>query len=171
MMDLKIDIMRIADLDAVMEIENASFSMPWSLWMFQKELSDKRNSHFLVVRSGSEVAGYIGFWMAVDEAHIVTIAVRSDFRRKGVGSMLIGAALTLALRLGAVAATLEVRVSNLPAQELYKKFGFEMIAIRKGFYSDTKEDAYVMWIHDLRSKIEEIQAHIRKGPRGKEEIS
>ena len=160
MIDLEINRMKMADLDDVMKIEQASFSLPWSRWMFERELGDKENSHFLVVKSGSEVVGYIGFWIVLDEAHIVTIAVRSDFRRKGVGSILMASALVLAVSLGADKATLEVRITNVPAQGLYKNFGFEVVAIRKNFYSDTGEDAYVMWIHDLKDKIGEIRARI-----------
>lgn len=162
MIDLEIDRMKMADLDDVMEIEQASFSLPWSRWMFERELGDKENSHFLVIRSRSEVIGYIGFWIVLDEAHIVTIAVRSDFRRKGVASILMASALVLAVSLGADKATLEVRITNIPAQGLYNNFGFEVVAIRKNFYSDTGEDAYVMWINDLRDKIGEIRARIWK---------
>ena len=162
MTDLKIDRMRITDLDDVMEIEQMSFSMPWSRWMFEKELGDRKRSHFLVLRSETEIMGYIGFWMVLDEAHITTIAVRSELRRKGFGSILMASALFLAESLGANKATLEVRVTNLPAQKLYSKFGFEIVAVRKNFYSDTGEDAYVMWIHDLRDRIGEIRALIQK---------
>ena len=162
MIDLEIDTMTMADLDQVMEIEQASFSMPWSRWMFERELRDREHSHFLTVRRGSELLGYIGCWIALGEAHIVTIAVRSDLRREGVGSILMASALTLAMRLGANRATLEVRVTNLSAQRLYRNFGFEITAMRKKFYSDTGEDAYVMWIQDLGSKIEEIQSLVCK---------
>ena len=168
MMDLEIDTMKMTDLDDVMEIERTSFSLPWSRWMFERELENREHSHFLVVKSGPDVVGYIGFWMALDEAHIVTIAVRSDFRRKGVGSMLMVSALDLAVRLDADKATLEVRATNLPAQKLYEKFGFETVAIRRNFYSDTGEDAYIMWIHDLKDKIGEIRACIWETQHGKE---
>ena len=157
MIDLEITRMTMSDLDDVMEIEEKAFSMAWSRWMFERELVDHR-SHFLVAWSESELVGYIGFWLVEDEAHIVTIAVRSDFRRKGVGSALMASALALAVHLGADKATLEVRVTNVPAQELYKKFGFEVIAIRRRFYSDTGEDAYVMWLCDLEDKLGEIRA-------------
>ena len=166
--DLKVDRMKTTDLDDVMKIERASFGLPWSRWMFERELEERKRSHLLVVRSDSEVVGYIGFWMIVDEAHIVTIAVRSDLRRGGIGSILMGSALALAAHLGADKATLEVRVTNLPAQKLYKKFGFEMVAIRKKFYSDTGEDAYVMWLHNLEDKIGEIQAYTWRILHGKE---
>lgn len=162
MIDIEIDTMKMVDLDDVMDIEVESFSLPWTRWMFEKELRDKKHSYFLVARSGIQVVGYIGFWLVEDEAHIVTIAVRSDFRRKHIGSLLMASALNLAARLGANRATLEVRVSNLPAQTLYKKFGFEIVAIRKNFYADTSEDAYVMWLHDVKDKIEEIMAGMRK---------
>ncbi len=162
MIDLEISEMTITDLDEVMEIEQKAFSMSWSRWMFERELLTSERSHFLVARSESEIVGYIGFWLPEDEAHIVTIAVQSDFRRKGVGSMLLASALALAVHLGADRATLEVRVTNIPAQELYKKFGFETISIRRKFYSDTGEDAYVMWVRDLKDKLEEIKAKIWK---------
>jgi ribosomal-protein-alanine N-acetyltransferase len=162
MIDLEIDKMRMSDLDEVLAVESESFNLPWSRGMFERELENKENSYFLVAKNGNEVVGYIGFWMVVDEAHIVNVAVRSDYRRKHVGSILMASALNLAERLGAEKATLEVRVNNFPAQDMYKKFGFQMIAIRPRFYSDTNEDAYVMWIYNLKEKIGEIRALIRK---------
>ena len=168
MTKLKIDTMEVADLDDVMEIEHASFSLPWSRWMFEKELMDRKHSQFFVARSGDEIAGYIGFWLVLEEVHIVTIAVRSDYRRRGIGSILMLEALNEALRLGAERATLEVRVTNLPAQDLYKKLGFITVAIRKRFYSDTGEDAYVMWLYNLKSRIREIRKQVREMLREKE---
>jgi ribosomal-protein-alanine N-acetyltransferase len=162
MINLEIDRMKITDLDEVMAIERQSFSMPWSRWMFERELEDKKYSHFLVVKGRTQIVGYIGFWMAGDEAHIVTIAVDNDFRNKGIGSLLLASALSLATNLGADRATLEVRVTNTSAQRLYEKFGFEKVAIRKKFYSDTGEDAYIMWLYDLQNKIGEIRAYIWK---------
>jgi ribosomal-protein-alanine N-acetyltransferase len=167
----KIETMEMADLDDVMEIERASFSLPWSRWMFERELMDQTHSRFLVARSGDEIAGYIGFWMVLEEVHIVTIAVRSDCRRRGIGSILMLEALNAALRLGAQRATLEVRVTNLSAQELYKKLGFITVAIRKRFYSDTGEDAYVMWLYDLNSKVREIRKQVRQMLREKKRDS
>jgi len=168
MIDLEIDKMRSFDLQEVMEIEQESFSMPWSRGMFERELANDGRSYFLVARSDGEVVGYLGFWMVVDEAHIVNVAIRKDYRRKNVASILIAYALNLAEKLGAEKATLEVRVTNLPAQKLYKKFGFQNIAIRRNFYSDTGEDAYIMWLYGLKDKIGEIRAQIRKIIYGKE---
>ena len=143
--------------------------MPWSRWMFKRELLYKDNSHCVVVRSGSVLIGYIGFWLIEDEVHIVTIAVRSDFRRRGIGGILIASALNLAVSLGAERATLEVRVSNIPAQNLYYRLGFEIAAIRRKFYSDTGEDAYVMWLRDLEDNLENIRIYVREKHYGKEE--
>lgn len=137
--------------------------------MFERELSYKDDSHFLVVRSGAILIGYIGFWMIQDEAHIVTIAVRSDFRRGGIGGILMASALNLAVDLGAERATLEVRVSNTSAQNLYYRLGFEIAAIRRKFYSDTGEDAYVMWLRDLEDNLENIRTYVREKHYGKEE--
>jgi ribosomal-protein-alanine N-acetyltransferase len=161
MIDLEIDTMKMDDLDDVMEIEEKVFSMPWSRWMFERELLYRENSCFLVVRYGDIIIGYVGFWMVEDEAHIVTIAVRKDFQRRGIGGILMASALNLAVEMGADKATLEVRFTNLAAQKLYYKFGFEIVAIRRRFYSDTGEDAYVMWLRDLRDNIEEIRKYIR----------
>ncbi len=171
MIDLKIDTMEMADLDDVMEIERASFSLPWSRWMFERELMNQTHSRFLVARFGDEIAGYIGFWMVLEEVHIVTIAVRSDYRRRGIGSILMLEALNAAVSLGAERATLEVRVTNLPAQELYKKLGFITVAIRKRFYSDTGEDAYVMWLYNLKSKLKGIRKQVQEMLREKERDS
>ncbi|MBD3185077.1 ribosomal-protein-alanine N-acetyltransferase [Candidatus Poribacteria bacterium] len=158
MINFEVDRMKIRDLDQVMRIERNAFTMPWNRWMFEKELQNPDRSHFLVIRDGKNVVGYIGFWLLVDEAHIVTIAVRQDYRQRGAGSLLMASALNLAEKLNADKVTLEVRVSNHSAQNLYKKFGFKAVAIRRRFYSDTGEDAYIMWIYDLKEKIGEINA-------------
>jgi ribosomal-protein-alanine N-acetyltransferase len=160
MIDLEIGTMKMADLDDVMEIEEEAFSMPWSRWMFERELLYKDDSYFLIAKCGNILIGYVGFWMVEDEAHIVTIAVRSDFQRRGIGRILMASALNLAVKLGADKATLEVRVTNFAAQELYYKFGFELVAIRRKFYSDTGEDAYVMWLRDLRDNMEDFRKYI-----------
>lgn len=161
MIDLEISRMTAADLDDIMKIEQEAFTMPWSRWMFERELVDKKRSNFLVARSESGVAGYIGFWLAIDEAHIVTIAVQDDFRRKGVASILMASALILAISLDVNKATLEVRVTNIKAQELYRKFGFEAVAIRRNFYTDTGEDAFVMWLRNLKDRYGELRTCLR----------
>ena len=101
--------------------------------------------------SGSEspepveyITGFVGLWMMVDEAHIINIAVRSCVRGKGIGELLLISSVDVATRLKARVLTLEVRASNTPAQNLYTKYGFSEVGVRKGYYTDNKEDALIM---------------------------
>ncbi len=91
-----------------------------------------------------QVVGYAGFWYIVDEAHISTIAVHPEWRGRGAGEQVLTGLLERALDLGAVAATLEVRVSNTLAQNLYRKYAFEVVGRRKRYYRDNGEDALLM---------------------------
>lgn len=93
---------------------------------------------------GQEVVGYAGLWLMVDEAHITTIAVREDRRGQGLGELLLGALADRALELRAAFLTLEVRASNLLAQRLYRKYGFHEVGLRRGYYTDNREDAVLM---------------------------
>ena len=90
------------------------------------------------------ILGIAGFWVMVDEAHITTIAVRNDYRRQGVGEQMLISIVEKAMQLKANIITLEVRRSNKEAQELYKKYGFQQVGIRRGYYSDDGEDALLM---------------------------
>ena len=136
-------------LDEICAIENAAFSLPWSRQSFVNELEAPERSVFLAATENGKVVGYGGFWLIVDEINIVTVAVTADHRKKGIGKALIEKLLELGKRKGAKIATLEVRVSNEPAIKLYEKFGFIRIAIRKGYYTNNKEDAMVMWKNPL----------------------
>ncbi len=143
--------MRIDDVAAVHAIEKASFATPWPEHAFVRELRENRLAHYLVARAGAKVVGFAGIWRMVDEAHITTFGVHPDWRRRGVGSRLLLAAVDLADRLGARRLTLEVRASNLPAQSLYERFGFEVRGRRPRYYTDDGEDALVMTTPDLSS--------------------
>jgi [ribosomal protein S18]-alanine N-acetyltransferase len=90
------------------------------------------------------IVGYGGLWLMVDEAHISTIASHPDWRRRGIGELLLLAMIDSAAEIGASVVTLEVRISNAPAQTLYRKYEFEVVGRRKGYYSDNGEDAYIM---------------------------
>lgn len=158
MTDFGIYRMSNEDIEEVLQIEEESFSSPWSKRIFEGELSKKEHSYYYVAKGDGKVLGYIGLWMIFDEAHIVNIAVHKDLRQSGIGTLLLASTLVIAERMGAKRATLEVRVSNTPAQKLYEKFGFEIISIRKKFYSDTNEDAYIMWIYKLGEKMVEIKS-------------
>lgn len=146
---IRIEEMRAEDLDGVLWVEQSSFRTPWTKGMFTDELKNPDTAHYLIARYQDHVVGYMGFWSIQDEAHITNLAVHPAFRRQKIGERLLLALLRHAKRLGAKRATLEVRAGNEPAQRLYEKHGFQMIAIRRGYYTDNREDAYVMWNNDL----------------------
>ena len=141
--------MRKEDLEGVLWVEESSFRAPWTLAMFEDELKNPELAHYLTAQCGAHVVGYMGFWLVQEEAHITNLAVHPAFRRRKIGERLLAALLKQARRLGAKRATLEVRASNAPARALYEKHGFKLVAIRKGYYDDNHEDAWVMWIDDL----------------------
>ena len=98
-----------------------------------------------------QLAGYAGLWLMVDEAHVTTIAVRPQFRGRGLGEVLLVALAEVAYDINARWLTLEVRVSNSVAQSLYRKYGFKPAGIRQRYYSDNQEDALIMWTDEIRS--------------------
>jgi len=149
---LKVQIvpMRVIDLPAVHDIERASFDSPWPSDAYRSELETNRLAQYLVVRADDELAGYGGMWLMVDEAHIITFAVHPLWRRQHIGDRLLLAMLDIAIDAGAHEATLEVRLSNLPARRLYEKFGFRPVGLRPRYYSDNGEDALIMTTDQLR---------------------
>jgi ribosomal-protein-alanine N-acetyltransferase len=141
---LVVEPMRTGDVAAVLEIERLSFSSPWPAYAFEQELTANRLAHYVVARNEERVVGFAGIWLMVDEAHVTTFGVHPDHRRRGVGRRLLLRLAELAIELGTVRMTLEVRVSNAPAQALYRSFGFEVAGRRIAYYSDDGEDALVM---------------------------
>jgi [ribosomal protein S18]-alanine N-acetyltransferase len=141
---LVIEPMGILDLAAVHDIERRSFSTPWPPHAYRTEIETNRLATYLVVRVDHEVVGYAGMWLMVDEAHITTFAVDPVWRRQRIGERLLLALLDLALARQAREATLEVRLSNLPARRLYEKYGFRPVGLRPSYYSDNGEDALIM---------------------------
>ncbi|MFC2019897.1 ribosomal protein S18-alanine N-acetyltransferase [Chloroflexota bacterium] len=97
------------------------------------------------------IVGFAGFWIMADEAHIISIAVRSEYLRQGIGELLFIALIDLAMELGANMITLEVRVSNTAAQQLYDKYGFIQVGRRRAYYIDNREDALIMSTEDIHS--------------------
>ncbi len=177
----RVDGMRPEDIGAVMEIEQVSFSAPWSARAYDYELHYNDMAHYFVARSQPAalaaiergrsadrhapfwqrvfarskpgpvaepqpppIVGYGGMWLMVDEAHVSTLAAHPDWRGQGVGELLLLAMIDRAAEIGAAVVTLEVRVTNKPAQSLYRKYGFEVAGRRKGYYSDNGEDALIM---------------------------
>jgi ribosomal-protein-alanine N-acetyltransferase len=141
---LRVEPMGLEDVPDVHRIEATSFPMPWPDYAFRQELQTNRLAHYLVVRAGTETVAYGGLWLLVDEAHITTFAVLPDWRRRGIGGRLMVALMDLALRLNARVMTLEVRLSNRPARDLYAHFGFKPVGVRPRYYSDNGEDALIM---------------------------
>ena len=131
------------DLEQVVEIEKASMPSPWSKELFEEELR-RTVAYYFVMEEGTQVAGYMGYWEAPEEAHIINLAVAPSFRKIGVGQKMVEQCMAFATKRGAKLATLEVRESNAAARRLYEKCGFRFIAIRKKYYSDNQEDAHVM---------------------------
>lgn len=187
---VRIDPMTVADLPEVLNIERVSFPSPWSSRAYEYELRYNEMAHYFIVRtlpaaahaanggivgwlkrafraqptngSVSQVVGYVGYWMMAGEAHISTIAVRPEARGRAYGELLLSHVLHDAAARGSHVATLEVRVSNLSAQQLYLKYGFDKVGLRKAYYSDNNEDAYIMTTPPLnsgqyREKLEHLQ--------------
>ena len=136
--------MRMADLDEVTAIEQATFARPWSRESFRQELERNVAARYLVAEKDGQVVGYAGAWIILDESHITNIAVREDLRELGIGRKLTGALMQYISNLGAAYATLEVRVSNMRAQHLYESLGFIRVGKRKKYYEDNQEDAWLM---------------------------
>jgi len=138
--------MTLAHLDAVYEIETHSFSIPWSKNELRKEITENKHAIYKVaIMDSGEITGYAGLWHVVNEGHITNIAVDTDFRRMGVGSRLVEGLIAVAQEKEMIGLTLEVRIGNTAAQKLYTKYGFRPEGIRKRYYSDTGEDAVIMW--------------------------
>lgn len=137
--------MEVADVEAICAIEQESFNIPWTREAFMNELTNNMLAKYMVLEVDGVVAGYVGMWLIVDEAHITNIALASAYRGRGYGEQLMTELAALAQYMGMRAMTLEVRVSNQVAINLYTKLGFENAGIRKGYYSDNGEDAMVMW--------------------------
>ncbi|MER3473640.1 MAG: ribosomal-protein-alanine N-acetyltransferase [Armatimonadota bacterium] len=150
MPQLVIEPMREEDIPQIMRIERMCFPTPWHENAFYAELHHEP-ACYLVAKVDGQVVGYGGMWVIMDEAHITTLAVKPGYRRQHIGERLLLALLEVALVRRARRVALEVRMSNIPAQNLYAKYGFRAVAIRKGYYADTREDALIMWTDDIQT--------------------
>lgn len=110
----------------------------------------------------SSIIGFAGLWLMVDEAHITTIAIHPDYRGKGLGELELASLIDIAIQIGAKWVTLEVRVSNYVAQNLYRKYGFREAGMRHRYYSDNQEDALIMWTEELSSSSFKERFHALK---------
>ncbi len=151
------------DIPAVAALEQRVFADPWSENAFREELATA-SRRYLVAEEGRAILGYGGLLVVEDDAHIVTLAVEPGTRGQGLGTRLMLRLAEEALRAGAAHLTLEVRVSNQPAQSLYRRFGFETVGLRRHYYRD--EDALIMWALDIdsegyRRRLTEIREGLR----------
>jgi len=137
--------MTIEDIPAVVGIEQEAFTAPWSPEAFMNELRHNHFARYTVMEFEGSIIGYGGMWTIMDEAHVTNVAVRSAYRGRGFGELLLRELQQKALTYGSTAMTLEVRVSNEIAQNLYRKLGFKPSGLRPKYYTDNQEDALIMW--------------------------
>ena len=162
--------MQWSDVPDVMVIEQQSFTLPWSDYTYQHEILENSHSHYYVVRHANgqasarpnwlarlfrrprlaPIVGYGGFWLVVDEAHISTIASSEQWRGQGIGELMLLAMVERSIELGAALVTLEVRVSNTVAQNLYRKYGLAVVGRRPRYYRDNDEDAELMTVDHIQ---------------------
>ena len=157
-MSVTIRLMNIEDISDVHDLDQIAFTLPWPENSYHYELTQNQSSWLWVAEDKisdykSRIVGMICVWIIVDEVHIATIAVHPDTRHAGIGKKLVANALLTAHNLGAQSAYLEVRESNSIAQNMYKKFGFEIVGKRNGYYSDNHEDALMMNLERIDPQI------------------
>lgn len=143
--DISIRRAQIGDLEQIHYCENTSFEFPWSYAMLYDDIIENENTVYLVVELNGQIIGYGGMWIIFDEAHITNVCILPEYRGKGYAYSLMRELIEVAKEHDADAMSLEVRVSNKAALRLYKKCGFTIHGIRKRYYSNNGEDAYVMW--------------------------
>jgi ribosomal-protein-alanine N-acetyltransferase len=168
-MELRLEKLKRRDLRHVLPIESNVFPEPWSVAVFNSELALRHGRLYRAAWDGDQMAGYIGFLIVDEEAHITTIATAPAFQRRGVASTLIIDGIRTLLLSGVKHLSLEVAASNEPAQSLYRRFGFAPVGVRKNYYPVTGEDALVMWAYDIDTpeyaeRLESL-AHPRPAPR------
>lgn len=137
----------VEDIDQILQIEHASFTLPWTREAFFNEMVHNKFALYMGIVDQDVVIGYCGVWIVIDEAHITNVAILPEYRGKQLGEALMRHVMDIARSRGALKMTLEVRVSNVAAKSLYRKLGFQDGGLRKNYYSDNQEDALVMWVN------------------------
>lgn len=158
--------MRRRHLRGVLKIEAQVYPRPWSLGLFLSELALRTSRIYIVAKVGSTVVGYAGLMLTGGDGHVTTIAVDPAWHRHGVGTRLLLALSRAGIARGCTGLTLEVRVSNEAAQTMYRRFGYAPAGVRKNYYSESNEDALVMWAHDVdlpayAERLDAIEARLR----------
>ena len=135
---------RPEDAEGIYAVEQESFSVPWSLSSIQRELTHIELTMYYVLEDQGTIAGYAGLWHVLDEGQITNIALLKKYRGQGYGELLLRVLMEEAWKRDCKDIFLEVRFSNMPALALYRKLGYEVVSVRKKYYSEPVEDAYVM---------------------------
>jgi ribosomal-protein-alanine N-acetyltransferase len=151
--DVVIERATLADLDAIAALEHECFPAPWPRQTFTRELSRTDDGAlYIAARAAEELVGYAGVWLVPDEAHVCTIAVAPQHRRKRIGAHMLLYLVEEAVRRGAERVVLEYRVSNAGAHKLYAKYGFRFLAVRKDYYrhGPVVEDAIVVRLDNIQ---------------------
>ena len=169
---LRIDKLRRRDLRHVLPIEAVVFPEPWSPAVFNSELALRRGRLYRAAWDGDVMAGYIGFLIVDDEAHMTTIATAPAYQRSGVATTLIVDGVRTLRGDGVRHLSLEVATNNEPAQALYRRFGFAPVGVRKNYYPVTGQDALVMWAYDIDSdqyarRLDDLAAEHHDGGRSR----
>lgn len=133
------------DIDGVLKVEESCFAIAWTRADFEREMNENKLAVYFVAKDGEKIVGYAGMWHVVTEGQITNVAVLDEYRGQKVGSLLMEALIKTAEEREMIGITLEVKISNYPAQKLYTKYGFKPEGFRKNYYKDTNEDAVVMW--------------------------
>lgn len=142
--------MQKSEIDKVLEIDEKAYGEHhWSKDSFYGELSNKLAHYYCAYDSAGTLVGYAGAWRIIDEAHITTIAVTPEFRRKNIAEGLFCQLLKDCYENEIKYITLEVRISNTPAIKLYEKYGLKSLGTRKGYYQNNNEDALIMWTENI----------------------
>ncbi|GIU97231.1 MAG: ribosomal-protein-alanine acetyltransferase [Actinomycetota bacterium] len=162
--------MRRRHLRGVMAIERRAYARPWSPNLFAAELSEPETRSYLVAKIDRDVVGYAGMICYGEEAHITNVAVEPMLQGHRIATRLLVEEMRAAVRMGARAVSLEVRVTNWRAQRLYARFGFRPVGIRRNYYAELHEDALIMWADDIRSeayarRLDRIAAQLPEGVR------
>lgn len=143
--------MKRRHLRGVVSIENETNQHPWSQNLFLGELRNPTGRIYNVATDTHRVLGFCGLMIVADEGHITTIAVTPDAQRRGIAKRMLGRTVREAVERGVLHLTLEVRVSNRAALEMYRRFGFAPGGVRPRYYSAPVEDALIMWAHDVNT--------------------
>lgn len=150
LLEIQIKEMKKDDIDGVLNIEEQAYGEHhWSKDSFYGELSNNLAHYYSAFDIKGNLVGYAGSWFILDEAHITTIAIAPEFRRKKIGEALLNRILKDCYKNEIKYITLEVRVSNKAAIGLYEKYGFKSLGTRKGYYQNNNEDALIMWTENI----------------------